>query len=197
MHETIKVHVVKYPDRANLVMRYVDPDSGRQVQRSTGTTNERDANRAAAKWEAELREGRYARRQRITWQEFRDQYEANVLDGLKATTAANYSATLNVFTRKCKPGRLAEVTTPKLTAFVTMLREDKLTPATIARHLRQLKVAMRWAFRQGLLTKLPEFDMPKQAKGMKGRPITGEEFDRMLAAAPAWDFWLRGLWTSG
>ena len=169
MYETIKVHVVKQKNRTNLAMRYLCPESGKQVWRTAGTSKERDAIKAAAKWEAELREGRYTRRQRITWQEFRDQYEANVLDGLKATTATNYSATLNVFTRKCKPGRLAEITTPKLTAFVTMLREDKLTPATIARHLRQLKVAMRWAHRQGLLTKLPEFDMPKQAKGMKGR----------------------------
>ena len=29
MTDEIKVHVVKYPDRANLVMRYVDPFTGR------------------------------------------------------------------------------------------------------------------------------------------------------------------------
>jgi hypothetical protein len=155
--EDIKVHVVKYPDRTNLVMRYVDPDNRRQVQRSTGTKNEREANRVAAKWEAELREGRYNRPAKNSWQKFRLQYDANVLDGLKATTAANYSASLNVFERKMWPGRLAEVT-PNLTAFVTSCRTDHLTPATIARHLRQLKVAMRWAHRQGLLVKLPEFD---------------------------------------
>lgn len=212
--EEIKVHVIKYPDRPRLMMRYRDPESGRQVASSTGTTNERDANRAAAKWEAELREGRYNRPSKMSWQDFRQQYETNVLDGLKVSTAANYSATLNVFERKCKPGRLAEVTTPKLTAFVTMLRTDHLTPATIARHLRQLKVAMRWAHRQGLLVKLPEFDMPKQAKGMKGRPISMEEFERMLRAVPRgiqvrpktavsvddvtpWRFYLRGLWSSG
>jgi len=41
---------------------------------------------------------------------------------------------------------------------------------------------------------------------MRGRPITGEEFDRMIeatpkvvenAAAESWKFYLRGLWTSG
>lgn len=212
--ESIKVHVIKYPDRSKLMMRYRCVDSGKQIARSTGTTNERDANRAAAKWEAELREGRYNKPSKMTWQEFRQQYEADVLDGLKVSTAANYAATLNVFERKCKPGRLAEVTTPKLTAFVTMLRADHLTPATIARHLRQLKVAMRWAHRQGLLIKLPEFDMPKQAKGMKGRPISLEEFERMLRSVPrgiearpstgaggnavsSLRFYLRGLWSSG
>lgn len=203
MNAAIRVHVVKYADRDNLVMRYRDPDTGRQVQRSTGTRNEREAIRAAAKWEAELREGRYSRKSKMTWQEFRDQFARGVLDGLKPTTAAAYAATLNVFERKTRPSRLAEVTTAKLTAFSSSLREDMLSPATVARHLRTLKVAMRWAHRQGLLAKLPEFDMPKQAKGMKGRPIAGEEFDRMIAAtakgdaAASWEFYLRGLWTSG
>lgn len=51
--------------------------------------------------------------------------------------------------------------------------------------------------------------MPKRARAqkvMKGRPITTEEFERMLAAvpkvvpedeAPAWRYYLRGLWWSG
>jgi integrase len=68
---------------------------------------------------------------------------------------------------------------------------------------------MRWAHREGLLTTLPTFNMPKRAKrskSMRGRPITGEEFDRMIEATPAvvenaaaksWQFYLRGLWESG
>ena len=55
MINEVRVHVVKYPDRDNLVMRYRDPFSGKQVQRSTGTTNKRDAGKAAGKWEAELK----------------------------------------------------------------------------------------------------------------------------------------------
>ena len=58
MSDQIKVHVVKFADRANLMMRYTDPISGKQVARSTGTSRKRDAERVAAKWEAELREGR-------------------------------------------------------------------------------------------------------------------------------------------
>lgn len=213
MDDRIKVHVVRQKGRTNLVMRYVCPDSGKQVCRSTGTSNQRKAEREAAKWEAEVREGRYSKPQRITWQEFRDQYDVNVLDGMRVGTAANYSATLNVWQRTMRPGRLAELTTAKLTAFVTTLREQGLTPATIARHLRQLKVAARWAHRQGLLNKLPAFDRIKQAKGAKGRAVTLEEFERMLAAIPkaigarpnttgrrdveSWQFYLRGLWASG
>lgn len=76
----------------------------------------------------------------------------------------------------------------------------------MARHLRQLKVAFRWAHRQGLLLKLPEFDRIKQSKGARGRAVSGEEFDRTLAAVPkvvgeaaaeSWDFYLKGLDASG
>ena len=56
--------------------------------------------------------------------------------------------------------------TAKLTAFVTALRGQHLSAATVARHLRQLKVAFRWAHRQGLLLKLPEFDRIKQSKAI-------------------------------
>jgi hypothetical protein len=46
---TIKVHVCKYPDRDNLMMRYCDPITGRQIARSTGTTKRSDATKAAGK----------------------------------------------------------------------------------------------------------------------------------------------------
>ena len=39
MSDEIKVHVVKYPDRENLVMRYRDPFNGKQVQLSIGVLN--------------------------------------------------------------------------------------------------------------------------------------------------------------
>jgi hypothetical protein len=59
-----------------------------------------------------------------------------------------------------------------------------------------------------LLPKVPDFHMPKRAKGltlMRGRPITTEEFERMLAAVPklrpndaaTWVHYLKGLWLSG
>jgi len=40
-------------------MRYDCPETGKQVARSTGTIKKREAERKAAKWEAELRAGRH------------------------------------------------------------------------------------------------------------------------------------------
>jgi integrase len=209
MTDEIKVHVVKYPDRNNLVMRYRDPFNGKQVQRSTGTTKQRDAERKAAKWEAELREGRYQKRRNMPWEDFRTYYSDNALPGLAVASTSSYETTLNVFERAANPQRLTDVTTERVTAFVTELRKRGRTEATVAHHLRHLKATMRWAHRQGLLTVLPQFDMPKRVKGakvMRGRAITAEEFERMLkvvpkivenTAAKSWTFYLHSLWESG
>jgi len=209
MQETIKVYVCKYPNRPNLVLRYFDKSTGKQVAKSAGTSSHKDASKAAILWEAELREGRYAKPSRMPWETFREYYVVNALPGLAVNSIATYESTLNVFELLCRPAKLADVTTQRVTAFVTELRKAGKAEATIARHLRHLKSAMRWANREGLLPTLPAFTMPKRAKGakmMRGRPITGEEFDRMIAAVPAvvenaaaesWRFYLRGLWESG
>ena len=67
---------------------------------------------------------------------------------------------------------------------------------------------MGWAVSMKLLAKCPEVKLPKMPRGqtmMRGRPLTLEEFERMLAAvpkvrpndAPRWQHYLTGLWLSG
>jgi hypothetical protein len=135
MTDTIKVHVVKYPDRANLVMRYLDPITGRQVQRSTGTANKRAAERAAGAWERELREGRYKAQSRMTWAEFREKYEAEVLPGLSEGTGECKASTFNYIESTINPQRLAELTTSRLSEFIKLLRDGGMKETTLAVHL--------------------------------------------------------------
>lgn len=216
MTDEIKVHVVKYPDRENFVLRFRDPQTGKLVTKSAETTKRSEADKAAGKWQAELREGRYAKRSRMLWDDFRDYYLTHAIAGLAGSSIMAYESTLNAFEAACSPQKLGDVTTSRITGFATNLRSQKLSEATVARHLRHLKAAMRWAHREGLLTILPQFTMPKRAKGakvMRGRAITAEEFERMLAAVPkgiearpvvggsdpvtAWRFYLHALWQSG
>jgi integrase len=74
--------------------------------------------------------------------------------------------------------------------------------------MAHLKASLRWGERVGLLVKAPLFPKLQIAKGdaMKGRPITAEEFDRMIAVVPKvvgddkaaeWSRYLTGLWLSG
>ncbi|WP_428303920.1 hypothetical protein [Lacipirellula sp.] len=119
--EDIKVHVVKYPDRTRLMMRDKYPDSGRQIARSTGTKDEKEADRAAAKREAELREGRYKRPSKMTWEEFRNHFDRNVMSGPRESTALAYDSTFNVFERKFRPGKLAQVNTTMAPEYAQLL----------------------------------------------------------------------------
>lgn len=206
--EEIRVHVVKYPDRDNLVMRYCCPLTGKQVSRSTGTNRRREAEKTAAKWEAELQEGRYQRDARMGWDEFRVFWEQSRLPSLKPESACKYASTFNAFESLCRPAKIADLTTTRVTTFAAELRSKGLAEPSVAKHLRHLKAIARWAHRQSLLVKVPEFEMPNRAAvaKMKGRPITGEEFDRLLDSVPSvvgddaaesWQHLLRGLWWSG
>ncbi len=209
MSDEIKVYVVTKKGRDNFYLRYTDPATGQRVEKCAKTTKRSAADQEAGKWQAELVEGRYQKPQRMTWEAFRDYYAAHGLPNVAHSTQLTYEATLNVFERTCKPQKLASVTTQAVTAFATELRQSEMSDATVGRHLRCLKVIMRWANREGLLLVVPQFTMPKRTKGMKmmrGRGISGEEFERMIeavpkvvenAAADSWKFYLRGLWFSG
>jgi integrase len=208
MQDTIKVYVID-KGRKYLYLKYLDPVTGRPVEKSAKTAKHAEALKEAGKWQDELRTGRYQKAIHMSWESFRDFYGSNCLPSVAATTAVTYEATLNVFERTCNPQKLSSVTTPAVTRFASALRQQELSEATIGRHLRQLKVILRWAQGQGLLNTLPTFNMPRRTKGaksMRGRAVTEEEFDRMLAAAPkvvenaaaaSWRFYLRGLWLSG
>lgn len=209
MSDQIKVHVVKYGNRPNLVMRYVDPLTGRQVAKSTKTAKKKDAERAAAKWEAELREGRYQKPSRVAWSEFRERYTHERLSTLSPRTMEAVDTAFNHLERVLAPKMLAAITADVMSRFQASLIDEGMKPTTLASHLRSIVAAFSWAVRKGLMVKAPDIDMPKSAAGrdrsMRGRPITGEEFDRMLAKvgdvrkleADKWVHLLNGLWLSG
>jgi integrase len=228
MNDQIRVHVVKYPGRVNLMMRYRCPLTGKQIAKSSGTPRRKEAEKAAAKWEADLQTGRYSRDSRISWAEFRSFWEETKAPTIRPKSAINYASTFNAFELLCRPKRLADLTTSRVTAFAGELRKPRqrkrvekvegkrvetvetytITEASVGKHLRCLKAIARWAHRQGMLPTIPQFDMPtsRDSARMKGRPITGEELDRMLeacesivgeAGAESWKLLLRGLWCSG
>lgn len=204
----LHVTVVRYPDRPNLMMRYTDPVTGQHKARSTGTNNRREAERAAAKWEDELRAGRYKAKCNITWEEFRERYDAEKGATLAANTENATSTAFNHLERIVNPKHLAALTTEVMSRFQARLREEGMKATTISTHLRHLRAAFSWAVTLGLLAGVPDIHMPPRARGqtlMRGRPITEAEFERMLAMAAevrprdsaVWQHYLQGLWLSG
>jgi len=216
-HE-IKVHVVEYPDRKSLVLRYRDPTTRRHVTKSAGTDNRKAAEKAAAVWESALRDGRYASPSKTTWKDFRTKYESEVASGLAKRTLQQCDIVFDMVERLLNPQRLRDITAERMSWLAAELRRDKqegetikpgLSESSIKSYFAHLKAALRWAEGVGLVVKAPAFPKLQRATSgdsAKGRAIHGEEFDRMIEAtkkvvgeerAPEWQRLLRGLWLSG
>jgi integrase len=136
-----------------------------------------------------------------------------VLPGLAKATQTKVDTVFNLFEKLTPVGRLAQLTTERVSLYQTRLRDGGRSEATISGYLAHLKAALRWAKRMNLLDEVPSIIRPKRAKkaSAKGRDVTGEEFDRMINAVGAvvdadgvnadrvvvWKQLLQGLWHSG
>ena len=222
-NEGIHVHVVHAKDRKYITLRYIDPATGRQVRKSARTNKMKEARARAAVWEHELRTGKYVAPSKLTWQDFRNRYESEVVPSLAEKTGKMVATVFNAVERITRPKKLADMTSARISAFQAKLREDQLSEATIKAYLAHLKASLRWAVEMGMLSvmpKIPKIKRAKAHKAMKGRPITTEEFERMLAkvtdiltekpnkklkeaklpspkAIESWQRLLKGLWWSG
>jgi integrase len=227
MSDTVKVSVVKYPDREHLMLRWRDPLTGKSRCKTSGTAKRREAERKAAALEREILDGHHGPAARMGWSDFREYHEKHCLSAMKDKSVDAYATALNVYERFQKPSRVSDISAARITAWHTHLRNEGKSEATIATYTRHLKAVLNWAHSQGLLAIVPKIFMPRRVKGakvMKGRPITTEEFERMLAAVPkvvapkpakkkddpanpaaksdeaiveSWKHYLRGLWLSG
>jgi integrase len=116
----------------------------------------------------------------------RTRFEDEHLSGLARRTMATYGSAMNAYETICRPQKPADLTTTKLSYFQAELRRRKKSESTIATYLRHLKYVITWCIDMGMLTEAqrPKCKMPQRAKGSqaKGRAVTGEEFDRMIAA---------------
>jgi integrase len=207
MSEEIRVSVLRYPDRPNLVLAYTDPVSGKRKTKSAGTSNVKEAWKRAAEWEEELRAGPLCPPSKVTWSGFRERYEAEHLSTLSLRTQQGTRYALDRVERYLNPDRLCKLTAGALSTFQTKLRDTGAKDTTVAAVLRHVKAALGWAVSVGMLAKPVKVNMPKRSKGrkMKGGALVLESFERLLAAvpkvrphdAPEWVRYLNGLWLSG
>ena len=194
---------------SNWVIRYVDPESGRTLQKTTGTKNKKEAERQLGELRADLINNRYQPTSNIAWADFRRRYEDEVLPSLALKTSLKTATVFKKVEDVLQPAKLRDLTSERLSYFQSKLRESGLAETSIAGYLAHLRAALNWAVSVELLTRLPKIQKPKRAKSgkiMKGRPITQEEFQRMLDSvvdvvgnkgAPSWKHYLEGLWWSG
>jgi len=198
-NDQIRVYVVDYA-RECLYMRYKDPVTGKHVTRSTEIPRDsgrarKEAEKVAAKWEAELHEGRYKAPSKMTWAEFRERYEDEVVPGLAEKTAAKVSAMFNAVEEHIGVVLLADLSAEKISQLTKKLREAEwskdtlarkakrkgqkvertskaevrvgLSEATIKGTLAYLLASLRWAKKLKMLVEVPEIVQPKRAKKSK------------------------------
>ncbi len=229
-----RVAVIELNDRRHYLMQYRCPITGRRVSRSTGIertgrNRERDAAlKVAGDWEKQLRDGTYHSPGKITWADFRERYENEVLNSLADGTARKVLSIFRAIDKALAPVKLRDLTAARLSHYQATLRARGLSENTIKNHLAHLAAALKWAKRMGLLAVVPNIERTRRAKGtkiMRGRPITLEEFERMLdkvrhvvltepipgeptkpdpkreayeaEVVASWKHYLRGLWFSG
>jgi integrase len=203
-----RVKVIEVAGRDSLVLRWKDPVTGLWRQKQAGTMNRRTAQRAAARLETQIAAGQVDGGD-LKWSDFRDAYEVEHLSGLAKRSMQAACTAMNRLEKHCNPRRLSTVTSAMLSTFASRLRADGAKETTIASYLGQIRAALGWARQTRRIAVVPMIVKPQRSRGrnsvMRGRPITGEELDRMVAHtadvrehdAPEWERYLKGLWLSG
>ena len=211
MSDEINVIVVDR-GRKYLYLRYTDPIDGKIHEKSARTTITKAAQRAAGEWLAELNSTGLASSGLVRWEQFREDFRENYLAHYSDSYSTNVDGSLNVIEDLMNPDTLTRISEKWLSRFHSLAKKRDVSAYTVRKYFQHLQTALKWAKEQGLIKSVPVF--PKQtkqtkrgAKLMKGRPITGEEFDRMLASVPkaaktpeaveSLKHLLRGLWLSG
>lgn len=199
------MYVVRVSRSKYLRLRYRDPETGVWRQRATKVTRRREANRLAADLAESLAAGTDP--DTMDWDEFCLKYEREHLAGLSAASLTGWRTVVNWLDKLEHPRCLSDVDAQLLSRFAAKLRAQGKPNTTIAAYLRPIRAALRWAADLGLIRSAPKIKMPRAigSKLMRARPITGEEYDRILAAVPKvrpndpenWIAFLRGLWHSG
>jgi integrase len=201
MKSEIEVKVHSYGPGRPLSLVYFDPITGKKKAKSSGTDDWREAERLAAVLEDELLTGRYQAASKVAWEAFVARYKEEKLSTLAPKTQKAALESLGLVTRILNPDRLCKMTAALMSRLTTELRKPRVVTrngeqvtrppvcdATVARHLRHIKAALRWGEGVGMLAKAPKIEMPKRAKGQslaRSRPVTLEEFERMLDQVPA------------
>lgn len=188
MNDGIKVSIIKLKNRPHYQCRWIDPITGKEKHKTSGESNEKKALKFAAKLEEKLNSGTWSPTASVTWEEFRIRLTQEHLPSLAISTQRKYEQVLNGFEKLISVKSLADIGAAQMTRYQSHLRKKGLSEQTIKGNLAYIRAALKWAVTQDMIREVPKINLPKRAKAskvMKGRPITGEEYDRMLAVVPA------------
>ena len=189
------------------MLQWIDPATGRRKSKSAGTADPEAAETARADKEYELNHGLHAEPSRLTWERFRELFEAEYAAGGRPNTRRNFAATLDLFEKICSPRNLKGVTERTVSQFVAGMRKEPgrakgstgMMPSSIKVRLQFLHTALSWAVGQMLIPSVPKFPAVKVPQKAP-QPVPAESFEKMLEKARTQQMrvyllcgWLAGL----
>ena len=185
-------------------LRYILND-GTVRERSTRETVRRQAEKRAMEILGEVEES--GALEVYGWLEFCVRYEAEHLSGKPFKTIEAFRSASSRFDQLCPVRFVSDITSQVLVQFAVRLRSEGKSEATIQAYRDHLMSALRWAEDVSVISKRPKPPRLKRIpSGTRGRPLSEEEFERMLGYLPEvvgedyasrWEWNLRGLWLSG
>jgi integrase len=167
----IKVWVQAFKDRKHPMLQWLDPETGRRKSQPAETADPELAEQKRADLESDLNNGRYKEASRMSWERFRELFEAEYVAALRPNTRRNYGAALDLFERLTHPGQIRTITERTASGFAASMRTVEvpgrgkgMQPSSIKQALRLVRTALLWAVEQGLLPKYPKFPAVKVPK---------------------------------
>jgi integrase len=162
---------------ASWQMFWQDPLTRRRKTKTATAKGEREAIREAAKLEEQLA-GDFSGRT-VSWEEFRDRFDAEHLAQKAHRTAQSYTSALNVFEAEMGTPPLSSITADVISRYAAKLWASK-RPASCHSQLSHLRSALHWAKHVGMISHVPSIRLPSVAKEPRGRPLTPSEVARMI-----------------
>lgn len=200
----IRVRVFLRAGRNHYEAQWEDPITGRKRTRTTGCSKRVEAIRFAAKLEQELVLRETEQEAPTTWQGIVERYKSEVLAPLRISTQRKAIGTINKIADLIDPKSVDRLTASVISRFAADLRKESPSEFTVKGHLRELRKLLNWCQSLKWIREVPA--IPKRLAANKGRPITTEEFERLLSRLPevvkpehvnGWFRMLVGLWWSG
>ena len=217
---TAVVRIARPADRPYYIW-YRCPETNERFRLSTGTRDEAEAEEMRADLEAKLRLGiKQIKRSKVPgdhmpWAEFRWLYTTEKLATQRKRGAECAESRLDISERIIRPKTLSDMASAdamqklqnKLLEGAESRTGKPRAEPTVCGYMRAVRAALSWARKRGWLEALPQVQMLQLDKGeMRGRPLVGEEVDRMLTVTPkivgdsvadSWTYLLRGVVNSG
>ena len=170
-----------------------------------GVRREAEAGRAAAKWEVELEQQGIA--DEVGWTVARERYAREYMAGKSHDYQRQWRTVSNkIAGSDSPPETIYDLDTSWFSSWSAEMFEAELASSSVRTNLTVAGVFVRWAGRIWPAYRPPLIDLPPTGDDMRGRPICGEELDRILEKLPgvvgdkhaaAWTFLVRGLYWSG